>query len=143
MNTLFGSLSICLGFYFAIFSGRALVLQSMGYSPLIRALDFFVMCSPFASILILLVVGFLTIPEKANAEFGAILAKVSLSLFVAVIPLAVHLTMIKLTYDSNPQPSKLYGPLSASEWFALLLGCLLIGLGIFLLARKCHKRLAH
>lgn len=143
MKILFGSLSICLGFYFAIFSGRALVLQSMGYSPLIRALDCFVMCSPFASILILLVVGFLTIPERADADFGGIMAKVSLSLFVAVIPLAVHLAMVKLTYDPNPQPSKLYGPLSASEWFVLLLGCLLIGLGILLLVRKRRKRVAH
>jgi len=135
MKTLFGSLSICVGFYLATYSGRLIVLRSIGHSRLFALLDWLMGCSPFASIAILLLVGIAVVLKNADGQPRTLIVKLPLTFLVAVIPLAVHLAMIKLTYSVDSPPPKLWETLSVSEWIILVLGCFLIGMGVFLLVR--------
>ena len=126
MNALFGSLCSCVGVYFAAWSGSVLI-RSTGSSGLAATLDRLVVWSPFASILILLLVGFCVTMKEETRESRALMVKLPLVCFAALIPLVVHLVMIKLTFAVEPPSPRLLGPLSLSEWAVLVLGCLLIG----------------
>jgi len=135
MKFLFGSLSICTGVYFVAYTGRLIVLRSVGHSRLFALLDWLMECSPFASIVILLLVGVVVLLKSATGQARAIIVKLPLTFLVAVIPLAVHFAMYKLSYSVDSQPPKLLGTLSVSEWGVLVLGCFLIGIGVFLVVR--------
>lgn len=135
VKTLFGSSCVCVGAYFAACSGSVLT-RNTGYLTIAEALDFLVLASPFGSILILLLVGFSWTAKDETQESRALMLKLPLTCLVSLIPLAVHLTVIKLTFTVDPPPPKLFGPLSIFEWSILVLGCFLIGLGVSLVISR-------
>jgi hypothetical protein len=135
MKALFGSLFICVGVYFSVFPGAELI-RSIGYSKPAAALDGLGVCSPFVSITVLLLVGFIVTMKGGNdREAYGLMVKLPLVCLVALIPVAVHIAMMSLTFAVDPPPPRLFGPISVSMWIALVLGCCLITLGVCFLVR--------
>jgi hypothetical protein len=111
-------------------------MRSIGYPGLAAALDRLLVWSPFVSVVVLLLVGFLVTMNAEGRESHLLLVKLPLVCLVALIPLVVHFAMIKLTVTvDSPPPQRLFGPLSLSSWVTLVVGCFLIIGGICFLVR--------
>lgn len=110
-------------------------MRSIGCPGLAAALDRLFVWSPFISIVVLLLVGFLVTMNAEGRESHLLLVKLPLVCLVALIPLAVHFAMIKLTFAVDSPPPRLFGPLSLSSWVTLVVGCFLITGGICFLVR--------
>ncbi len=136
MKTLFATLCICLGVYFAAYSRRLITLRDGGMAPLFRLLEGVTGYLPYASIAILLGAGLVAAAKKETTWPQSFLAKLLLVLALALVPLAIHVPMYALTYSAGPATAaKMLGPLTVSEWLILLLGLALAAFGVSLLFR--------
>src|SRR5881392_4076953 len=133
MRILIATLCFCLGLYFTAATGSGIILRTAGHTPLFTLLEALTGYLPYVSVAILIIVGIVAVLRNVVGQPRALVVKLPLTLIIALIPLAVHMATYSLTYSTGPAPQRtLWGSLSKSEWAVFLVGCLLIGIGIFL-----------
>ena len=113
-------------------------MRGIGFQGLATALDWSVMWLPFVSIAALLCVGFCITMEEDGRESHALMVRLPIVFLVALVPLAFHLTMVKVGYAVDPQSPGLLAPGSVSQRIALAFGLVLIGIGVGLVNRSRH-----
>ena len=127
-----------LGLYFVTSVGTALVVRTAGHTSLFKLLDTITGYLPVIGPALLLVMGLRTVLKSAHPGSLGPLLRLILILSIAAVPFLVHMATLALTYTAGTPPMRtMWGPLSLSEWFFMVLGCTLVMSGIlFMLLRR-------
>ena len=130
-----------LGLYFLTIYGTVIVVRTAGHTPLYSLLHTLIGYLLVLGPVSLLVIGLLSTLKGPRSSGLGLLLRLILILVIAAVPFLVHIATIFLTYTAGSPPQRtMWGPLSANEWFFMLLGCALFIAAILILFRlRCPQ----
>ena len=136
MRTTFASLMVILGIYFVSIAGTVIVVRTAGHTSLFKLLDTVTGYLPVIGPVFLLVIGLAGALKRTHSGGPGFRLRLILILALAAVPFVVHMATFALAYSAGTPPLRtMWGPLSLSEWFFMVIGCALVTSGILMLLR--------